>query len=87
MPTPIDGKSGPSVSLSVLNMFFPVGANQSLVNQVKNYLKKEREIYNKEKFDLVINDWFAPTGKNMLSIDRETLGPDLPSIGVGIKIS
>jgi len=39
MPTPIDGKSGPSVSLSILNMFFPVGANQSLVNQVKNYLK------------------------------------------------
>jgi len=41
MPTPIDGKYGPSVSLSILNMFFPVGSNQSLVNQVKNYLKKE----------------------------------------------
>ena len=32
MPTPIDGKYGPSVSLSILNMFFPVGTNQSLVN-------------------------------------------------------
>ena len=56
MPTPIDGKYGPSVSLSILNMFFPVGTNQSLVNQVKNYMKKEREVYNREKFDLVIND-------------------------------
>ena len=68
MPTPIDGKSGPSVSLSVLNMFFPVGANQSLVNQVKNYLKKEREIYNKEKFDLVIND--GDMGSNVLAKNR-----------------
>ena len=68
MPTPIDGKSGPSVSLSVLNMFFPVGENQSLVNQVKNYLKKEREIYNKEKFDLVIND--GDMGSNVLAKNR-----------------
>jgi len=68
MPTPIDGKSGPSVSLSILNMFFPVGANQSLVNQVKNYLKKEREIYNKEKFDLVIND--GDMGSNVLAKNR-----------------
>ncbi len=68
MPTPIDGKSGPSVSLSVLNMFFPVGANQSLVNQVKNYMKKEREIYNKEKFDVVIND--GDMGSNVLAKNR-----------------
>jgi hypothetical protein len=68
MPTPIDGKHGPSVSLSILNMFFPVGANQSLVNQVKNYMKKERELYDKEKFDLVIND--GDMGSNVLAKNR-----------------
>ncbi len=68
MPTPIDGKHGPSVSLSVLNMFFPVKANQSLVNQVKNYMKKEREVYDKEKFDLVIND--GDMGSNVLAKNR-----------------
>ena len=68
MPTPIDGKYGPSVSLSILNMFFPVGTNQSLVNQVKNYMKKEREMYDKEKFDLVIND--GDMGSNVLAKNR-----------------
>jgi len=43
MPTPIDGKVGPSVALSLLNILFPVEDNHSLVNQVKNYMKKERE--------------------------------------------
>jgi len=56
MPTPIDGKVGPSVALSLLNILFPVEDNHSLVNQVKNYMKKEREFYDKEKFDVVIND-------------------------------
>ncbi|NWJ22520.1 glycosyltransferase, partial [Marine Group I thaumarchaeote] len=32
MPTPIDGKVGPSISLSLLNIFFPVADNPSLVN-------------------------------------------------------
>jgi len=68
MPTPIDGKVGPSVSLSLLNIFFPVADNHSLVNQVKNYLKKEREFYNKEKFDLVIND--GDMGSNVLAKKR-----------------
>ena len=68
MPTPIDGKYGPSVSLSILNVFFPVGSNQSLVNQVKNYMKKEREAYDKEKFDLVIND--GDMGSNVLANNR-----------------
>ena len=68
MPTPIDGKYGPSVSLSILNMFFPVGTNQSLVNQVKNYMKREREYYDKEKFDLVIND--GDMGSNVLARNR-----------------
>ena len=65
MPTPIDGKVGPSVSRSLLNIFFPVADNQSLVNQVKNYMKKEREFYNKEKFDVVIND--GDMGSNVLA--------------------
>jgi hypothetical protein len=68
MPTPIDGKVGPSVSLSLLNIFFPVADNRSLVNQVKNYMKKEREFYNKEKFDLVIND--GDMGSNVLAKKR-----------------
>ena len=42
MPTPIDGKHGPSVSLSILNMFFPVGTNQSLVNASEK-LHEKRE--------------------------------------------
>jgi len=68
MPTPIDGKYGPSVSLSILNVFFPVGTNQSLVSQVKNYMRKEREIYDKEKFDLIIND--GDMGSNVLAKNR-----------------
>jgi len=43
MPTTIDGKVGPSVALSLLNILIPVEDNRSLVNQVKNYMKKERE--------------------------------------------
>ena len=68
MPTPIDGKVGPSVSRSLLNIFFPVADNRSLVNQVKNYMKKEREFYNKEKFDVVIND--GDMGSNVLAKKR-----------------
>jgi len=68
MPTPIDGKVGPSVSLSLLNMFFPVDDNTSLVNQVKNYMIKEREFYNREKFDIVIND--GDMGSNVLAKKR-----------------
>ena len=67
-PTPIDGKVGPSVSRSLLNIFFPVADNHSLVNQVKNYMKKEREFYNKEKFDVVIND--GDMGSNVLAKKR-----------------
>ena len=75
MPTPIDGKIGPSVSRSLLNIFFPVADNHSLVNQVKNYMKKEREFYNKEKFDVVIND--GDMGSNVLAKKR-----DIPSLFV-----
>jgi len=65
MTTPIDGKVGPSDSLSLLNIHFPVEDNQSLVNQVKNYMKKEREFYDKEKLDVVIND--GDMGPNVLA--------------------
>ena len=68
MPTPIDGKVGPSVTLSLLNILFPVADNHSLVNQVKNYMKKEREFYDREKFDLVIND--GDMGSNVLAKNR-----------------
>ena len=68
MPTPIDGKVGPSVSLSLLNILFPVEDNHSLVNQVKNYMMKVREFYNKEKFDVVIND--GDMGSNVLAKKR-----------------
>ena len=34
MPTPIDGKMGPSVSLSMLNLLIPVSENQPLVTQI-----------------------------------------------------
>ena len=68
MPTPIDGKFGPSVFLSLLNFLLPVAHNPSLVNQIINYLREERKLYNKEKFDLVIND--GDMGSNILAKNR-----------------
>ena len=56
MPTPIDGKFGPSVLMSLLNLLLPVSGNPPLVKQISSYLKEERKMYNKEKFDIVIND-------------------------------
>ena len=47
--------------------YFPVADNHSLVNQVKDYMKKE-EFYNKEKFDVVIND--GDMGSNVLAKKR-----------------
>ena len=69
MPTPIDGKYGPSVSLSLLNILFSVQNNPPLINQIANYLREERKLYNKEKFDLVIND--GDMGSNILARNRE----------------
>jgi hypothetical protein len=73
MPTPIDGKFGPSMFLSMLNFLFPVAQNPSLVNQITDYLREERKLYNKEKFDLVIND--GDMGSNILAKNR-----DIPSL-------
>ena len=68
MPTPIDGKFGPSVSLSVLNLLIPVLDNPPLVTQISNYLKEERKFFDNEKFDLVIND--GDMGSNVLAKNR-----------------
>ena len=68
MPTPIDGKNGPSVPLSLLNLLFPVAKEKALVKQIKHYLKKEAWIYDKEKFDVVIND--GDMGSNVLAKNR-----------------
>jgi hypothetical protein len=68
MPTPIDGKYGPSVFLSMLNLLLPVSGNPPLVSQVRNYLKKEAALFDKIGFDLVIND--GDIGPNILAKNR-----------------
>ncbi|KAG2473230.1 MAG: Glycosyl transferase protein [Nitrosopumilales archaeon] len=68
MPTPIDGKFGPSISLSVMNILLPIAKNPPLVKQISDYLKDERELYDKEKFDIVIND--GDMGSNVLAKNR-----------------
>ncbi|MCV0430695.1 glycosyltransferase [Nitrosopumilus sp.] len=75
MPTPIDGKFGPSVSMSLMNLLLPISKNPPLVRQIANYLKEERKLYNKEKFDLVIND--GDMGSNILAKNR-----NIPSLFV-----
>ncbi len=75
MPTPIDGKFGPSVSLSLMNVLLPIAKNPPLVRQIINYLREERKLYNKEKFDLVIND--GDMGSNILARNR-----NIPSLFV-----
>ena len=70
MPTPIDGKFGPSISLSLLNLLLPVSKNPSLVKQVTSYLKQEGKLYDKQKFDLVIND--GDMGSNIIAKNRKT---------------
>lgn len=68
MPTPIDGKHGPSVTLSMLNFLLPISGNPALVMQISDYLKKEAKLYNLQKFDLVIND--GDMGSNVLAEKR-----------------
>ncbi|MGI0056518.1 MAG: glycosyltransferase, partial [Nitrosarchaeum sp.] len=69
MPTPIDGKFGPSVSLSLLNLLLPVSKNPPLVKQVTSYLRQESKLYDDEKFDLVIND--GDMGSNIIAKNRQ----------------
>ena len=68
MPTPIDGKRGPSVTLSMLNFLLPVSGNPPLVIQISDYLKKEANLYNSQKFDFVVND--GDMGSNVLAERR-----------------
>ena len=68
MPTPIDGKMGPSLTLSMLNVLLPILKNPPLIKQISDYLKEERKLYDKEKFDLVIND--GDMGSNVLAKNR-----------------
>jgi len=68
MPTPIDGKFGPSVSMSLMNILLPVSNNPPLIKQIISYLREERKLYDNEKFDLVIND--GDMGSNILAKNR-----------------
>ncbi len=68
MPTPIDGKMGPSVAKSMANLLLPISKNPPLLKQISSYLKEERKLYDKEKFDIVIND--GDMGSNVLARNR-----------------
>ena len=68
MPTPIDGKFGPSLTKSMLNFLLPVEENKPLVTQISSYLKDEAKLYNRIGFDLVIND--GDMGSNVLAERR-----------------
>jgi UDP-N-acetylglucosamine--N-acetylmuramyl-(pentapeptide) pyrophosphoryl-undecaprenol N-acetylglucosamine transferase len=68
MPTPIDGKKGPSVTHSLWNFLLPVSGNPPLVKQISSYLLEEAKLYNAQKFDLVIND--GDVGSNVLAEKR-----------------
>lgn len=69
MPTPIDGKKGPSVTLSFLNFFLPVAGRPPLVSTVANYLRAEGRLYDQQKFDLTIND--GDVGSNVIAKRRD----------------
>jgi hypothetical protein len=75
MPTPIDGKNGPSVSKSLFNVLLPFSKNPPLIKQISDYLRAEGRLYDKERFDLVIND--GDVGSNVLAEKR-----GIPSIFV-----
>ena len=68
MPTPIDGKFGPSAKLSMFNLLLPISDNRPLVTQISNYLKEERKFFDHFKVDLVIND--GDMGSNVHAKNR-----------------
>jgi len=70
MPTPIDGEFGPSITLSMMNLLVSVSNQPPLVKQIASYLKKEGSLYNKERFDLAVND--GDMGSNILA-DRRNI--------------
>ncbi|HXU94919.1 MAG TPA: hypothetical protein VFP45_00630 [Candidatus Nitrosotalea sp.] len=69
MPTPIDGKKGPSIALSSLNFLVPLHGRPPLLSVVVKYLRKEGRLYNDQKFDLVIND--GDVGSNAIAQRRD----------------
>ena len=69
MPTPIDGKKGPSIALSSLNFLLPLHGRSPLLSVVVKYLRKEGKLYNNQKFDLVIND--GDVGSNAIAQRRD----------------
>ena len=68
MPTPIDGDFGPSITLSMMNLLVPVSDRPPLVKQVASYLRSEGRLYDREGFDLAIND--GDMGSNIIADRR-----------------
>lgn len=68
MPTPIDGRFGPSLPRSLLNLLLPVEGNPPLVSQIACYLREEGRLYDREGFDLAIND--GDVGSNIIARRR-----------------
>lgn len=67
MPTPIGGRSGPSVTRSLLNLALPVGG-PTLPSRIASYLRAEARLYDRERFDLAIND--GDMGSNVIASRR-----------------
>ena len=65
IPTPVDGKKGPSVSLSLFNFLVPVKGRPPLLSVMTNYLRNEGKLYDEQNFDLVIND--GDIGSNVIA--------------------
>lgn len=74
MPTPIGDSTGPSISKSLINFFLPIGG-PTLPSRIASYLRAEGRLYDREKFDLVIND--GDMGSNVIASCRS-----IPSIFV-----
>lgn len=68
MPTPIDGRRGPDLPRSLLNVLLPAAGNRPLVSQIAAYLREERRLYDTIGFDLVISD--GDMGTNVLARNR-----------------
>lgn len=68
MPVPIDGKKGPSIFFSSVNFLLPINDRPPLLSVVPKYLRNEGNLYNNEKFDLVIND--GDVGSNAIAQRR-----------------
>lgn len=70
MPVPVDGKEGPSIALSVANLLAPVAGRPPLVSQIAGHLRAEAALFNREKFDLSVND--GDVGANVIA-DRRSI--------------